>query len=222
MDHREESFRRKFNSAAQCLNVSSDQIVSLKFRENVGSYEEYRHLVERLRQEADVQCSDVDGEFQGRGYLLSIDKAKLILVEHETGLEILYIAGSIASLVALVPIVLQGWEALRGRFWRRNTEIDHSVEIRRIDQLGHLYEEHLRSRHLMVSLTSMETSVTVMTATASLVESEMRNIVQRLETIGSRVDALEKQMRRKQEPLKEKTPKPRASRLRSQRTRKPR
>ena len=37
MDYREESFRRKFGSAAQLLNVGPDQIVSLKFREDVGS-----------------------------------------------------------------------------------------------------------------------------------------------------------------------------------------
>ena len=38
----------------------------------------------------------------GDAYVISQDQQKLVIVEHETGLEILYIAGSIASLIGLV------------------------------------------------------------------------------------------------------------------------
>ena len=61
----------KINSAAQHLNVRADQIVSLKFRENVGSYGDYRELVETLHHEAGVHFSEVDGDLQGHGYCLS-------------------------------------------------------------------------------------------------------------------------------------------------------
>ena len=106
LNYREESFRQKFCSAAQQLSVRPDQVISLKFRENIGSYEHYQELVENLQHEFGVQCSRVDKELQGRGYLLSLGPARVILVEHETGLEVLYIAGSIASLISLVPLVL--------------------------------------------------------------------------------------------------------------------
>jgi hypothetical protein len=100
MDYRKESFQRKFSTAAKCLNARSDQIVSLKFRENIDSYNDYRDLLEMLQHEAGIQYSEVDGELQSRGYMVSLGPAKLLLVEHETGLEILYIASSIASLLS--------------------------------------------------------------------------------------------------------------------------
>jgi hypothetical protein len=81
MDYREESFRRKFSSAAQHLNVHADQIVSLKFRENVGSYGDYRELIDMLQHEAGIHYSEVDGDLQGRGYMLGHGKTKLLL-EH--------------------------------------------------------------------------------------------------------------------------------------------
>jgi len=45
---------------------------------------------------------------------VALERVTLILVEHETGLEILCIAGSIASLIGLVPLVLQGWHPWSG------------------------------------------------------------------------------------------------------------
>jgi hypothetical protein len=155
MDYREESFKRKFSSAAQHLNVGADQIVSLKFRENVGSYDDYRELIDMLQSEAEIHYSEVDGDLQGRGYMLGHGKTKLLLVEHETGLEILYIAGSIASLLGLIPLVLQGWAAIRGRLPRHGASLDYPVEIRQIDQTGRLNEKHLHPHQLSASLMPM-------------------------------------------------------------------
>jgi hypothetical protein len=191
MDYREESFKRKFNAAAQHLSAPADQIVSLKLRETVSSYSDYRELVEMLQHEAGIHYSEVDGDLQGRGYLLSHEKTKLLLVEHETGLEILYIAGSIASLVGLVPLILQGWAAIRRQFSPRHVPNDGPVEIRRIDRTGHLQEEHLHPRQLSGSLLHIGAFAPTVSITATIIENDMRSLVQEVEQLGRRVDAIE-------------------------------
>jgi hypothetical protein len=191
MDYREKTFRAKFDSAARHLGTQRDQVVSLKLRDNVGSYQEYRDLVDRLRTEAGLQCSEIDADLQGRGYLIADGRTKVIAVEHETGLEILYIAGSIASLIQLVPMVLRGWSALRGRRHGRPDLPTHDIEIRRMDKAGHLLEEHIHdhpSGHLISDGVFYPTTATI----TNLIESEMKSLTQQLESLTSRVEALEK------------------------------
>lgn len=198
MDYREESFRRKFSSAAKHLNVSAEQIVSLKFRENVGSYSDYRELVNMLQHEAGMHFSEVDGDLQGHGYLLGHEKTNLLLVEHETGLEILYIAGSIASLFGLIPLVLQGWAAIRGRFPGRRAQMDGPVEIRRIDNAGRLQEEHLHSHQQSTSLLHIGTFAPTVSLAATLMEDETRSLTRQIAMLSSRIEVLEKKARRRQ------------------------
>jgi len=211
MDYREESFRRKFSSAAQHLNVSSDRIVSLKLRENVGSYKEYRELLDTLQLEAGIHCSEVDGDLQGRGYLVGFGTPKLLLVEHETGLEILYIAGSIASLFSLVPMILQGWAAIRGRFPRRGRLINPPVEIRRIDHAGRLQEEHLHDPQLSVPLLPMGALAPAVTIAATIMESDTKNLVRQIEELTSRIDAIEKKAQPEHVVMEPKRSKPKKS-----------
>ncbi|MGA3333582.1 MAG: hypothetical protein ABSC62_05390 [Terracidiphilus sp.] len=215
MDYREEAFRRKFNNAAHHLNVSADQIVSLKFRENVGSYGDYRDLLDTLEHEAGIHYSEVDGDLQGRGYIVGLEKAKLLLVEHETGLEVLYIAGSIASLFGLIPLVLQGWAAIRGRFPGRHAQMDGPVEIRRIDNAGRLQEEHLRSQQLSASLLHIGTFAPTVSMAAALMEEETRNLSRQIEKLSSRIEALEKKAQRGQAVTAPRAPKPRTDRPKS-------
>ncbi|HUV68317.1 MAG TPA: hypothetical protein VMW15_01560 [Terracidiphilus sp.] len=211
MDYREESFRRKFSSAAQHLNVSSDRVVSMKFRENVGSYDEYRELLDTLQHEAGIHYSEVDGDLQGRGYLVGFGTSKLLLVEHETGLEILYIAGSIASLFSLVPMILQGWAAIRGRFPRRGRLINQPVEIRRIDQAGRLHEEHLHDHQLSAPSLPMGTLAPAFTIAAMIIESDTKNLVRQVEELTRRIDAIEKKALREQVATEPKQTKPKKS-----------
>jgi hypothetical protein len=212
MDYREESFSRKFNSAAQHLNVSSDRIVSLKFRENVGSYGDYRELLDTLQHEAGIHYSEVDGDLQGRGYMVGLGTSKLLLVEHETGLEILYIAGSIASLFSLVPMILQGWAAIRGRFPRGGKLINQPVEIRRIDRAGRLHEEHLHDHQLSASLPPMGTLAPAVAIAATIVESDTKNLIRQMEELTCRIAAIEKKVQRGQEIREPKEAKPRGTR----------
>ncbi len=193
MSDREDVFKKKLGSAARHLGVKPYQVISLKLRENVVSYQEYRDLVENLEREAGLQCSQLDSDLQGRGYLLTDGETKVIVVEHETGLEVLYVAGSVASLIGLVPLVLQGWYALRGRFFgRRGLDID-SVEIRRIDARGRLQEKRMHSSG-MGPLTPMGILARELMATSSQIESELRDLSRQVKSLNSRVEALEERM----------------------------
>ncbi|MGA3130674.1 MAG: hypothetical protein ABSD59_07725 [Terracidiphilus sp.] len=216
MNYREESFSRKFSSAAQHLNVSPDRIVSLKFRENVGSYDEYRELLETLQHEVGIHYSEVNGDLQGRGYVVGFGTSKLLLVEHETGLEILYIAGSIASLFSLVPMILQGWAAIRGRFPRRGRLINHPVEIRRIDHAGHLHEEHLHDHQLSASLAPMGTLAPAVAMAAAIMENDVKSLLRQMEELNCRIDAIEKKVQPEQAVREPKSSKPRRVRSKEQ------
>ena len=113
-DYRQKTFKAKFTSASKHLGVDPDQVISLKLRDMVASYSEYQELLHVLEQEVGIHWSEVDGNLQGKGYLVDHDDQKVIVVEHETGLELLYIAGSIASLIGLIPLVIQAWGSVRG------------------------------------------------------------------------------------------------------------
>jgi hypothetical protein len=75
------------------------------------------------------------------------DNNKIILVEHETGLEILYISGSIASLIGLIPIIISTWKHFRSKFNRRNSfyrDADN-IEIRKFNSKNILTENRINS-----------------------------------------------------------------------------
>jgi hypothetical protein len=141
-DYRKEVFKSKFKNAGKHLGVTPNQIISLKLREMVSSYSEYHDMFRILEHEAGIQSLPIKDDLQGRGHLVGQGDQKIIVVEHETGLEILYIAGSIASLIGLIPLVLQSWGAIRGYLDRRHANHIRSVEIRRIDNAGELREDH--------------------------------------------------------------------------------
>jgi hypothetical protein len=140
---REQNFRDKFASAANHLGCSSGEVVSLKFRDNVGSYGEYHELLQRLEHVARLHHNAVDGNFQGRAYLIRASRSKVIIVEHETGLEVLYVAGSIASLIGLIPLILNVWNWIRDGEHRSHLHRSRRhFETRQLDKNGNLIENH--------------------------------------------------------------------------------
>lgn len=191
MDSREQTFMKKFNTAARHLDVKPDQIISLKLRENVSSYQQYHDLIDILSHEAGIKYSKIDGDLQGRGYLLVHEKTKVIIVEHESGLEILYIAGSIASLVGLVPLLIQGWRALRSHFGGKDIIDLHGIEIRRIDGNGHLIEDQQFNRHFGTMIIS-GVFIPQLLETAGVIETEIKTLNEKVNSLYSRIDALEK------------------------------
>ncbi len=116
MRDRTQNFRAKFQAAARELGCDSHQgILSLKFREmtHAGDYPALLHTLEPLKAE------EVRGDYQGHAWKLTDPKSNaIILVEHETGLEILYVAGASASILGLIPLVINAWKSLKGRFDR--------------------------------------------------------------------------------------------------------
>jgi hypothetical protein len=137
---RESAFRQKFEAAASELHVSAADVVSVKLRDIVP-YQDYQALITELSRSIGPHqfCPVGRGDFQGRAYSLTVDQDRVLIIEHETGLELLYIAGSVASLVSIVPMVLRLWRRIRhsrpdqgpsrGRF-----------EFRYLDRQGRLIE----------------------------------------------------------------------------------
>ena len=111
MDQRTEPFIRKFQSAQRYLQARGIQdIVSLKFRDNCVDCQQYSHFIDHyLRQTLAFDVVRAQGDFWGQAWIVTDrHQNKVVLVEHESGLEILAVAGSVASLIALVPVISSG------------------------------------------------------------------------------------------------------------------
>ena len=189
MDYRQNTFKAKFTSAGQHLGVTPDQVISLKLRDSVSSYSEYHEMLQVLEHEAGLHWSEIDGELQGRGYLIDHDGQKMIVVEHETGLEILYIAGSVASLIGLIPIVLQSWAAIHGHFGHRHAHHSSSVEMRRLDSHGNLQEDHSPG---LAGPSAFALSTVALSSAAKALDADMLALRQEVRSLGERLAAVEK------------------------------
>ena len=181
MDYRAESFTRRFESAQPHLGVSGIRgLVSLKFRgrRDVMPSEYSTFLDDHLGRNMGLDVTRLPGDFGGQAWLVS-DKAKnrAILIEHETGLEILGAIGSIASLIALLPLISSGWSKLRNglfppRFDRPDNE---GVEIRRLDQNDVLVEERVPSIEIYVLNLALQDNA-ILKQRVDQLEREIQNI----------------------------------------------
>jgi len=197
MDYRTESFRKRFQNAGQILGVGLDKIVSLKMRDTVNSNTYCRDLVDTITTETGLICKDINSSLQERAYLLSNSRNKVIIVEHESGLELLYIAGSIASIISLIPLVLQYWGRVRNNINNRHHHFDRQVmELRRIDNKGNLHEEHLHGMDILYETSSLAFPK------AELVENEMKMLREEIKILSARIDIMEKRVPNKSRPRK--------------------
>ncbi len=213
VDYRETAFRAKFDDAAKQLGVAADQIVSLKVREEFPPCHEYPRLLAALQTDAQLDCSSVSGDYQGRSHLVGNAKTSIIVVEHETGLEILYVAGSVASIIGLVPVVLRCWTAIRGHLGGRRHPDFRTVEIRRIDSGGHLLEERNHSMGLPWS-EPLDIANQALLSAAENIDGEIQQVKASLQSLTNRMNAVE-------EKLAEKTPQTSVRPRRSTTKRKP-
>jgi hypothetical protein len=191
MDYRQEAFKKKFEDAGRHLGVAPREIISLKFRDNVNSYSIYHEFLHVLEHEAGIQHSKIDGDLRGQGYLLSGNNSRAIIVEHETGLEILYVAGSIASLVSIIPLVLQGWRAFRGRHAGRHDFHNQGIELRRLDENGNLIEEPFRDRGEFTQIPFIINKG--IASAANAMEEDLHRLKKQIESLNRRIDDLGKQ-----------------------------
>lgn len=139
-DWRKKNFLAKFQAAAGELNAASfGDVESLKFRDSSSSHD-YRDLITDL---GPMRIVEIQGNYQGKAWKITdADGNSVIIVEHETGLEILYIVGSVASIVSLVPVVVNVWNRMRDH-WppHRGRFGPGGPERRRFDKKGRLIEE---------------------------------------------------------------------------------
>ncbi|MEW6715233.1 MAG: hypothetical protein AB1306_09115 [Nitrospirota bacterium] len=196
MDYREKAFKEKFKNASAHLGVAPNQIISLKFRETVNSYSEYHNLLDILQREANITHQKLADNFQGTGYILSDSNSKIILVEHETGLEILYIAGSIASLIGLVHLVSQYWSSMRNHFDLRHHRNFRDIEIRKLDNNGHIKEDRFDG-HGIPGMPLLPNSI-IISATQNL-ENEIKDLKQEIKKLSNRIKDIETPSKREKE-----------------------
>ena len=141
MGERTKDFEMKFKSAAEYFKTSPDQVVSIKFRD-VGNYGPFRHFFRCMESEFGHLTKPIDGRFNGRAALCLGENA--IIVEHETGPEILYSfitdpIGIIGTLASLTSLALYLGDKMR----HGNSRKEISIERRRINKNGELIEEKL-------------------------------------------------------------------------------
>ena len=169
MNYRQNQFSAKFESAASVWGTKKDEIMSIKIRGVVNDYRQYQELISIISNLPGITCRSVEGMFQGKGTLISEEhvysdsgikemtmplRCEAIIIEHENGLEILYIIGSLASIFSLVPSIMQIWELIKDKDPARyGLAQDESIELRHFDRDGFLREEKRMnlSRHNYVS-----------------------------------------------------------------------
>jgi len=213
MDYRQTTFKTKFGNAAKCLGVSPQQVVSLKVRESIQSYREYDLLMDILEHEAGIVGSPIKEDLQGEGQLLQDGKNRIIVVRHETGLEILYVVGSIASIVGLISLVLQCWSRLRGQSPRPHPPRLHELETRRLDENGRLVED--RARALFDGLLSpLGFMNSALTSAVEGIDCDLRRLRSDVQALTARVDVLEKTRKIKTTPTSTRRSRKKAARSR--------
>jgi hypothetical protein len=140
-DWRKKTFVAKFQVAAAELNAASYRdIESLKFRDSTGSHD-YRDLITEL---SPMEVAEIQGDYQGKAWKITdANDNSIIIVEHETGLEILYVVGAVASIVSLVPVIVNVWNTMRDHWAppHRGRFGTGGLERRRFGKNGKLIEE---------------------------------------------------------------------------------
>jgi hypothetical protein len=144
---------------------------------------EYSQFIDdHLRRTLGLNVARVDGDFGGQAWLVT-DKAqnRAVLVEHETGLEILGAIASVATLIQLLPLISSGWTNLRHRFFRPH--FDHpdgeGIEVRRFDQNEVLIEQQAPSVEVYVLNITLQ-DYALLKQKVDQLEAQIENLQKRL------------------------------------------
>lgn len=97
LDYRTESFRNRFKNAQSIIKAKSYRdLVSIKLREPCVNYHDYQEFIDCVQHDLFLRIEPLDNDLHEKTHIvIDSDNNKVILVVHETGLEILYIAGKI-------------------------------------------------------------------------------------------------------------------------------
>ena len=170
-------YKQKLEECGLLLNVKPSQIVSLKCREMMD-HGYYTDLLDRLKATNTIHIKDVGSAFNGHAYLVSRGAQNIVLVEHETGLEILYIASSIAGLVRFVLQVGSMIGNRRRHHMGPPIHLD-DVEVRYLDEADNLIEEHRRDYFPYEVFLPPETN-----------QAEIEQLTKRVATVERKLKAL--------------------------------
>jgi hypothetical protein len=112
--------------------------------------------------------------------VVMLGEGKAIVVEHETGMELLNAAGSVASLIALIPLIVWCWRKA-SEFRHRYLPDEERLEIRRLDERGQLHEDV----EAVYPIWSLLAPVTV------AMSDDLKSIKERLVALETRLKSLE-------------------------------
>jgi hypothetical protein len=189
---REKAFLARFQTVAKELNVGSHHdIESLKFRASTSDLE-YKELLVDLKL---LEIKEIKGNYDGKAWRLTdTGNNSIIIVEHETGLEIFFIVTGVASIIGAVPTVINAWNRLRNH-WPpfRERFGTGGIERRRFDKNNKLIEEpapsveviilqHLLNKHdeLTSRVSSIETEISRLNKLDSHPKSIIKKKVKRI------------------------------------------
>jgi hypothetical protein len=203
-----QAFVTKLEHAARLLGTVPERVVSLKVSDNVDNHRSYQDLLNALTGEVGLKSTPADGNMQGTGHVIENSKTKIFVTEHETGLEIFYIAGSIASLLGLIPLVLKYWTPIRGFMGYAYCLAAVTVEVRRLDENGKLVED--RSHGLTFPWEHSPGGVdNAFLLAAEKFDAEVQGLREDIHALTGRLNALEGASRDKPPVRKEPPPKKR-------------
>ena len=152
VDWRTNEFLERFTIAKGILGAKTIQdLVSVKFRERCVNNGDYQELINFLEHDTNLNVKKI--QVKGTAWLIS-DKNndQLILIEHETGPEILLniaynVAGSVVAYY-LLPYISQGLMYARDMFRRKyhhNDNMGDKTELRKFNLKNKLVEEQINS-----------------------------------------------------------------------------
>ena len=150
-----DSFIRYIENSTSFFGKKPSEINSIKFHTNYDVPDiAYDELISDLLKNH-VKTSEITKEItnssSNRSWLISDVDDSAILVAHESGLEMLYVAGSVSSIIGLIALIINIWERLDKAHRRNKHNIRNffdGVSIRQIDKEGGPNEEHILDLNL--------------------------------------------------------------------------
>ena len=157
-----QNIRGQFESASKELNAKSySEIESLKFR-SMPSYHSYIDLLTQFRSE--MKVVKASGTYHGTAWkVTNRNGCSILIVEHETGLEILYVTGAVASVLEIIWKAASLWNRSRPRQFPNPDFGPSGMERRRFDEKGQMIEEVVPSLDavLLTHLMEMYTDLSI-------------------------------------------------------------
>lgn len=146
-DYRINSLIKRFENIQEILKLKSyNNLTSIKFRESCVYPSDYQHFIDYLKHDLSYTINSLDKNFEKIHIISNFNDNKIILIEHETGLEL--ILSDISSAIGIISGVVAVWKFSRNKFNRHKYDRDDfksqddkiRIEIRKINSKNLLNE----------------------------------------------------------------------------------